>query len=205
MQMKPDDQLRVMRGMYGRRGVDFVRESDSRAKSPSKTTLASRKDGNGDTWVAIGPKGEFNPAEIDLIEQLLHWTVDQETGVVQIAREELSKIPPVSSPDMQSEYVVKHPVPAQKTSRVMESLAEPGTIKVMAIASLVLSISALPASIVGCGVLFPIFAVALGLIAYVQAKKMDSPRNTQLMALAGTILGGLLVVTLVIILIISQR
>jgi hypothetical protein len=202
--MQPDDQLRIMRGMYGRRGVKFFRESDLGTKPPSETTLASRKDINGDTWVAVGPKGEFNPAEIDLIEQLLHWTVDHETGVLEKAKEDLSKIPPVPSPEMQREYAVKTPVPGQETTRVIEALSEPRTIKAMAIASLVLSISALPASIVGCGLLFPVFAIALGLIAYIQARKIGSPRNTQLMALAGTILGGLLAVTLVIILIVSQ-
>ena len=49
-------------------------------------------------------------------------------------------------------------------------MAQPSLINAMAIASLVLSISALPASVVGCGLLFPIFAGILGLISYAPAK-----------------------------------
>ena len=76
--------------------------------------------------------------------------------------------------------------------------AEPSWVKPLAIASLVLSISALPASVVGCGLFFPIPAVIFGLISYTQAKKSNSPRNIRLMALVGTILGGLLILLLAI-------
>ena len=78
---------------------------------------------------------------------------------------------------------------------------EPSWVKPLAIASLVLSISAIPASICGCGLLFPPIAVILGLIAYVQTKKSNSPRSIRGMALAGTILGGLLIIILVILII----
>lgn len=76
--------------------------------------------------------------------------------------------------------------------------AAPSWVKPFAIASLVLSITALPASICGCGFLFPPLAVILGLIAYVQTKKSNGPRSIRGMALAGTILGGLLIIFLVI-------
>jgi hypothetical protein len=71
--------------------------------------------------------------------------------------------------------------------------AEPGWVKAFAIASLVISICALPSSFIGCGLFFSVIAVILGLISLVQAKKSDSPRKTRLMALAGTILGGLVI------------
>jgi hypothetical protein len=62
-------------------------------------------------------------------------------------------------------------VPPTKSMRGMEAVAQPILINVMAIVSLVLSISTLPASVIGCGLLFPIFAVILGLISYAPAKK----------------------------------
>jgi hypothetical protein len=93
--------------------------------------------------------------------------------------------------------------PAQAKRETAQSapslnLADPGLIKAMAIGSLVLSIIAIPASITGCGLLFPFFSIILGLISFNQATKKDGMRFIRLMALAGTILGFLLVIVLAI-------
>lgn len=203
-QMYSGANLRIMRGMYGRRGVKFMRESDLEKKPPSRTIIASLKDPIGDTWVAVGPREEFNPAEIDLIEQVLVSTMKGDPLVREKVKEAALQRQSAPTTDSRTERAAQQTFPSPISTRVMEAVAEPGMIKKMAIASLVLSVSALPASIVGCGLLFPMFAVILGLIAFVQARKMGSPRNTRNMALAGVILGGLLNLVLIVILVISQ-
>lgn len=103
------------------------------------------------------------------------------------------------SPTAQKTPIAKREL--QTESAFNQLMAEPHWVKPLAIASLVLSIIALPTAILGCGLLFSPLAVILGLIAYFQAKKSDSPRSTRLMALAGTILGGLLILLLAIMMI----
>jgi HEAT repeat protein len=161
------------------------RLGDARAVEP--LILALKGQDGQVRWMAaealgnLGDKRATGPLTVAL--------KDSKVGVQSKAKEALAKIRPIPAPELQTG-------PAAGLS-----IAEPGTIKNMAIASLVLSISALPFSICGFGIFFPPIAVILGLIAYVQSRKSNSPRNIRRMALAGTILGGLLTLIFVLLLI----
>jgi hypothetical protein len=72
-------QFDMMRRMLGRDGFRFVRQSESGSVSPKGKIVASYTNAKGNKWVCLCTNKGANPAQIDLAEQLLRWTADQET------------------------------------------------------------------------------------------------------------------------------
>lgn len=76
---KDNIQLGIMRGMLEKDGFRFVRESESGSGSPNEKIVASYTDSKGNKWVSLCSNDGVNPAQIDLAEQLLRWTADQDS------------------------------------------------------------------------------------------------------------------------------
>jgi hypothetical protein len=72
-------QLDMMHRILVSDGFRFVRESESGSDSLKGKLIATYTNAKGNKWVCLCTKKSVNPAQIELAEQLLRWTADQDS------------------------------------------------------------------------------------------------------------------------------